>query len=295
MTKIVKSTPNLREMTFGYELELGDVLRSRELPDWMGSWEYAETDIVNIHPPHEGVACDPLGTHPPVGGEINILPGRSPREVADLVSRSIEWFREQGDNPSASCVNHGHVHVRVPRLRDDVNALRRLTSFIRRNQHLLIEHCYQYKEHPLMKETRTARTYLKWDGGRPMPDWMCENVQRAIDFDDFIRLQCCGKDATSRGRPFRYAVNTYCLKHIDTIEFRCFRATLDYQQILNSLLLAAEFISRALSGDEDYTGAELAARDFAPLVYDHDHYSGWERTKWDKSRGSKQRRLVDVN
>ena len=227
---------NLSEISYGYELELGDIKRHRELPKEFGTWEYAECDIVNIHPPYANVACDPQGTLPPVGGEINILPSRTCEALAERIVSTIEWFREQGDQPSASVVNHGHVHIRVPGLRDDIKALKKLTQYIGINQDQTVEDCYGYVEHPDMSECKTAKTYLKWDGGRKMPSWMIGNIiDQAKDFDDFIRIQCCGKDGVSRGRPFRYAINTYCLKHTDTIEFRCFRASLDPQEIYNSI------------------------------------------------------------
>src|SRR6185437_5624122 len=124
----------------------------------------------------------------------------------------LRWFNVQGDYPSASCVNHGHVHVRVPGLRDNVALLKKLTHWVGDNQGYLIRTLYGYREEPLMDCTKTARTYLKWDGGRPMPGWMVDNIDLlATSFDDFIFLQCCGKDGKSVGRPLRYAINTYCL------------------------------------------------------------------------------------
>ena len=284
------------QMTFGYELELGDVLRSRAVPERYGSWEYAETDIVNLYPPYKNVATDPLGREPPVGGEINITPGRSPEQVAARVSSTIEWSQAQGDRPSASCVNHGHVHVRVPGLRDDIVKLKKLTRWIGDNQVYLIKTLYGYEEQPLMACTKTARTYLKWDGGRPMPDWMVNNICRdASSFDDFIRIQCCGKDGRSMGRPLRYAINTYCLKHIDTVEFRLFRASMAHEEIEGSLKLVEAFMRAALTNG---TPAKFIVEDthlsWPSFFYHHDSYVGWEATKWPKERGKKERRLLDV-
>lgn len=285
------------KMTFGYELELGDVLRDRKLPERFGDWEYAETDIVNLYPPYQYVATDPLGKEPPVGGEINIRPGHTVEEVADRVCETIQWFRDQGDSPTASCVNHGHVHVRVIGLRDDWRGLRRLAQWIKENQGFIIQEAYDYRELPEMAKTRTARTYLKWDGGRPMPDWMADNIiSSSRSFEDFIRLQCCGKDGRSRGRPFRYALNTYCMKHTDTIETRCLRASLKYQEIYDSLRFARDWVSAAI-GETDYTAQELffdGDYQLPPFYYDHAEYLGWECTKWGKERGNKERRLYDI-
>jgi len=286
---------NLEDFTFGYELELGDVYRHRVLPEHFGSWEYAECDIVNIHGKYAGIACDPLGRAPPVGGEINVYPTRTVEELRNTIMQCITWFRQHDDEPSASCVNHGHVHVRAPGLRDDVGALKRLTECIYQHQHYLIEHCYGYQERLLMAKTRTARTYLKWDGGRPMPDWMALNiVDKAENFDDFIRIQCCGKDGVSRGRPFRYAINTYCLKHTDTIEFRLFRASLNEDEIAGSIKFARDFLDYALNETYALHKDWAASYDFPKFTYNHEHYLGWERTKWGKERGKKVRHLIEI-
>lgn len=283
------------QVTFGYELELGDVLRDRVIPEQYGTWEHAETDIVNVIPPYQYIAADPLGKSPPVGGEINIRPGHSPVEVATRVVDTINWFRRQGDQPSASCMSHGHVHVRVKGLRDDIRALKRATNWIVRNQDYLIKRVHAYQELPAMERTKAARTYLKWDGARPMPYWMGQNIiKHANTFDDFIRIQCCGKDGLSMGRPFRYAVNTYCMKHIDTIEFRLFRGSLRYDEIVCSLELARHCLEEAVRDGEDVEKFLGGYYPLAPFHYDLNTCAGWEKTRWGKERGHKERHLLDL-
>ncbi len=36
------------KFTWGYEIEFGDINRNVDIPEHLGKWEYAETDIVNI-------------------------------------------------------------------------------------------------------------------------------------------------------------------------------------------------------------------------------------------------------
>lgn len=281
--------------TFGFELELGDVLKDRKLPPQLGAWEYAETDIVNQLPPYANVAADPLGLAPPIGGEINILPAHSPGELAGRVAETIEWFRGQGDHPTMSCLAHSHVHVRFPGLRDDPMALRQLTAYIQRNQAAAVQAAHAFRELPGMERVKQARTYLKWDGARQMPGWMCENVQQATDFADFIRLQCCGKDGESRGRPIRYAVNTYCLKHIDTVEFRLFRGSLAYEDILACTDFASDFMNSALDGGPDVPEILTNGRyKFPPFWFDEAQCAGWVATKYLSSRGHKERKLHEL-
>ena len=129
----VKTYP-LSSFTFGYEIELGDVNRGLTIPPELGKWETAETDIVNLRPPFALVACDPLGLVPPMGGEINTVPTLSWQAQVERILKIVAFFRRNGNEPTASCVNHGHLHIRVPGLTKDIAALKRLIAYIQENQ-----------------------------------------------------------------------------------------------------------------------------------------------------------------
>ena len=285
------------DFTYGFEIEWGDINRNVIIPGELGKWEFAETDIVNINPPYRGIACDPLGLEPPVGGEINVKPTKTWQEQVDRIMQIKTIFDDLGQTPTASCVNHGHLHVYVPGLKDDIDALKRLVTYIRDNQHAVIDACYQFRIHPDMSLAKTAKTYLKWDGGRPMPDYMCNNIiSLANNFEDFIRLHAAGKDGVSMGRPFRHAINTYCMKHTGTIEFRCFRSSIDRKEIEDSFKFAEMFIDAALNDGPDVREILWNNQfNFPKFEYDSEMYLGWEKTKYDKSRGEKKREFHDVD
>jgi hypothetical protein len=206
------------------------------------------------------------------------------------------FFADAGNKPSASCVNHGHLHVFVPGLKDDVATLKKLVSYIKANQTDTIEACYGFYEASQMKSCKGAKMYLKYDGGREMPEYMCDNiVNLATDFEHFIKLHAAGKDGVSMGRPFRYAINTYCMKHTGTIEFRCFRSTTKRDEMEAQFRFAEKFIEAALNDGPSVK--EILAADnykFPPFVWDLNEYVGWEKTKWDKERGNKQREYLAV-
>ena len=147
-----------------------------------------------------------------------------------------------------------------------------------------------------MKTAKGAKMYLKYDGGREMPEYMCDNiVNLATDFEHFIKLHAAGKDGVSMGRPFRYAINTYCMKHTGTIEFRCFRSSTKRSEIESQFRFAEKFIDAALNDGPSVK--EILAADtytFPPFVWDLNEYVGWEKTKWDKERGNKQREYHEV-
>ena len=290
-------TYNKSDFTWGFEVEWGDIDRRLQIPEHLGKWEYAETDVVNIHEPFKYVACDPLGTDPYMGGEVNTMPTKTWQEQVDRVMELKKFFEDNDNKPSASCVNHGHLHVYVPGLKNDIVSLKKLVSYIKRNQQKTIEALYGFYDHPEMKGSSGAKTYLKWDGGRPMPDYMCDNiVNLATDFDHFIKLHAAGKDGVSLGRPFRFAINTYCMKHTGTIEFRCFRSSTNRKEIEDSFKFAEKFIDAALNDGPDVEDILYGDYnyEFPKFVWDFHEYNGWVKTKYDKERGNKVREYHEV-
>lgn len=285
-----------KDFTWGYEIEWGDIDRRLTPPEHLGKWEFAETDIVNIHEPFKYVACDPLGTDPYMGGEINTKPTKTWQEQVDRIMEIHKFFTDAGNQPSASCVNHGHLHVYVPGLKNDIASLKKLIAYIKENQNDVIEVCYGFYESPQMKSCKGAKMYLKYDGGRPMPEYMCDNIiNLATDFDHFIKLHAAGKDGVSMGRPFRYAINTYCMKHTGTIEFRCFRSTTKREEMEAQFRFAEKFIDAALNdGPPVIELLQQEVYKFPPFVWNLNEYVGWEKTKWDKERGNKHREYHEV-
>ena len=283
--------------SWGYEIEWGDIPRDLLIPESLGTWEFAETDILNLHGEYALRAVDPLGIDPPMGGEINTKPTATWQQQVERILEIKQLFVDAGYEPTASLVNHGHLHVYVPGLREDVTALKRLVAYIRDNQLLTVEHCYGYYDDPGMKgATKGAKAYLKQDGGRQMPGYMIDNILNLTQsFDHFIKLHAAGKDGVSIGRPFRYAINTYCMKHTGTVEFRCFRSTTKRQEIESQFAFVEKFIDAALNeGPSVKEILEANDYQFPPYVWNRQHWDAWANTKWDKSRGKKVRNYYEV-
>lgn len=270
-----------KSFTYGFEIEWGDIDRQFPVPTELGSWEYCETDIVNLREPYRGLASDPQGVNPPVGGEINTMPTKTWQQQVDNIIKIRDLFTEHGTPPTSGIVNHGHLHVHVPGLTEDIDALKRLMVYIKHNQHITMERVYQFSVQPGMEKTKTARTYLKHDGGRIAADWLLDNLATVpVDFDDWLRVHCCGKNAVIRSRPFRYGIHTYALKNSRTVEFRCFRSTTKREELEDSFLFATKFMDAALNYGPSVQEI-LDSRDwqFPPFEYDHEMYLGWERSK----------------
>lgn len=279
--------------TYGFEIEWGDIDRRLQIPPELGSWEFSETDVINMREPVPYVSCDPLGLEPTWGGEINTKPTKTWAEQVDRIMEIRAFFEAAGNRPTPSCVSHGHVHVRVPGLSSDIDALKRLIAYIGENQADAVATCGGYYDSPYMKGSVGAKQYLKYDGGRLMPDYMIANIlEKANDFESFIRMHAAGKDGVSMGRPFRYAINTYSLKHIDTIEFRFFRSSIERHELESQMAFVEKFLDSALNGGPTVREI-LDSREwtFPPFVFDKLAYDGWVASKYDKSRGKKDRVL----
>ena len=296
---MMERTYNTKDFTWGYEIEWGDIPKSIEIPPELGFWEYSEVDIVNIRDPYKYIAVDPLGEEVPVGGEINTTPTRTWQEQVENISKIKQIFLENNYEPSASCVNQGHIHVGIPGLKEDIDALKRLVAYNKKNLPLVVELVYGFKKHPEMTKLKQATSYLKGDGGRVMPEWMSDNIlNQATCFEDFILLHQKGKSGLAqevKSRPFRYAINTYGLKHSDTLEFRFFRSSTDMERIKDSFRFVEAYLDAALNTGKPAKEILEEGNFLFPLFYwDKEEYSGWISTKYPKSRGNKSRMFREV-
>ena len=106
-----------------------------------------------------------------------------------------------------------------------------------------------------------------------------------------------GKDGVSMGRPFRFAINTYCMKHTGTIEFRCFRSTTDTKEIEDQFRFAEKFVDAALNDGpsvEEILFEQGYRYNFPRFIWNYREYNGWVETKYDKARGDKRREYHEV-
>tara|TARA_R110000824_G_scaffold110918_4_gene259131 strand:- start:6433 stop:7305 length:873 start_codon:yes stop_codon:yes gene_type:complete len=284
------------DFTYGMEIEWGDVPRTIAIPNYFGQWEYSERDIINLVEPYKNVCADPLGIEPKFGGEINTTPTRTWHEQVVRYFQLEDYFKKLSYQPTVSATCHTHIHCRVPFLKDDIKSLKKLIGYIKENQHTAIQCAYGFHELEEMSLVKGAKRYLKWDGGRPMPDYMCNNIMElSHDFDSFIKLHAAGKDGVSMGRPFRYAINTYCLKHLDTIEFRLFRGTLVQSQLESCFRFVHDFINAALNDGDSVADLILKNNyNFPPMIWSRSQLEGWKQTKYDDKRGKKVRTYVEV-
>lgn len=217
-------------VSYGFELEWGDIDRSLDIPQNIGSWEGpkmkngyyagAERDVNNS----DGTVADPLCETTTLGGEINVAPSTSIDGIIEKIATLKEYL-----NPYAGIVNHGHIHIYCPKI-----DIKKLEEYTKKYEKELVELCYDqdtvrslYKDSKLSKDTYE---YLMYDGGR------------LNSFDGRKTLKTDTLEETSSPRA---AVNLWNLQKNNTIEFRCFRSTTDIQIIRNCFDLCQMFINNS--------------------------------------------------
>lgn len=284
-----------KSFTFGCELEWGDIDRKLTLPNHLGKWEYSETDIVNLRNPSWGVACDPLGKEPHFGGEINTVPSHTINEQVQKIVELKEFFKENSSEESASMVSHTHIHIHVPGLIEDPVALKKLADYVFKNQQEMVQFCGKFCDSPEITKAK-AKMYLKLDGGRLLPEYMYKNIiEHTTDIDSFLKMHCAGKDAVSMGRPFRYGINMYSLKHTKTVEFRMFRSTVDPEQIRDIFEICTQFLDAALNDGPDFSKImESRPWNLPKFWFDIDLWESWKKSKYPKERGKKEREFYEI-
>ena len=271
-------TYDTKTFTWGLELEFGDVPRSLSPP--YSVWSLSETDIVNRLPPYYGIAADPAGINPPVGGELNTLPTNTIDKQVDVVSAILDYFNSNNATPTTSCVSQTHVHVHIPGLQHNVVDILKLLIFIYSTQDKVLSYANGFE--PLSNMSQFAIEFFTEDNGRRYPPSLIRKMISSRELYD-KRIDKLYNDlvidrefaAKHRFHLKRYFVNFLPLREHDTIEFRCFRGTTDLNHIRNILLFCEHFLDCAFNNKElrfDY--------DLPKLNYEHDLFIGWEQTKY---------------
>lgn len=267
-----------KTITVGSEFEFGDIQKTIEgkhveIPEHLGKWENCENCVINLTGEYRGVAVDPLGINPPVGGEINVVPAVGWEKAAEKFIELTEFFNEMGTPPKPSFLTFNHIHIHVPGLSDSLEGLARVGKWIEDNQHTLIEATCSYdkeafervdvayglfglEEHIVNREAEIKAKCTKsnrirgelMDGGRKHPDWLVERLKNPTSFQQWCKDHQSGE--SRKGMPIRYGINTYAMKHIKTIEFRCFRASAEPDMIRQQFECAFEVINAMVNTGE---------------------------------------------
>jgi len=295
---------DLANVTFGAEYEYGDIWRDRQLPTGL-SWNAKDYSVVSS----TGIANDPKGLVYSRGGEINSDPTTTIDEQVDF----FESLLTANIEPRLNHRTNLHLHIRVPGLSQDLNALKLLLTYIDSNQTAIYnaiepvpvpnrgdyESEKAYKGARKRYKRRLVSHQYKVPAARVKEALAAESPQAF--FDAHSKLQANGSRAY--GLTTRAGINLLQLKETDTVEFRHFTNTLDPAKLRCCFEWVAAFIPAALDNALVPELVAASRQDFPEFVpYNHTMEVGYGFTNFDKNsrkvvteRVGELRKLVDID
>lgn len=292
-------------ISYGIELEWSDTDRTIDIPEKLGKWEGpkiagyymgSEIDIVNTKGKWKGVGTDPLAIDCPVGGEINVQPASSPEVLLNRVMEIMDLFPTIG----TGCVNHGHIHVCVKGLKDNLELLKNVFEYTELNeletQRAL--HSWDKKVHDEVWNSELeewVKTYLQYDGCKTIHPRVYEDVREATSVEEILtslktynaRNRCWITGEITETSSHRTAINLFNLTKGETIEFRCLRSSINPVEIYSSLVFIQRYMKEALKGKEGKPVVEILKEGnfkFPTIDFNYEDALGWQKTRKPKGR-----------
>lgn len=295
-----------KKISFGCELEWSDIDRRVDIPITLGEWEGpkiagyymgSEIDIVNTKGQWKGHGTDPLCIECKVGGEIHTQPSNT----IDSQMYRIMDIMNRFSTVCVACPNHGHIHVGIPGIKQDLEALKNLFRYTQKNEADLIKACCGYNEVEA-QSVRDAnlenwvKDYLLVGDGKSINPDIYEQVEKAESVERILNLlentPCDDwfwdtNKRVSLWNSHRTAFNLFNLTKGETVEFRIFRASINPVEIYSSLFFAKRYVEEALKGENGKPVLEILKEGnfkFPKLNFDEDLARGWQETRSTKGR-----------
>lgn len=280
-----------KHITFGAELEFADIDTANSRLPSGASWDYKDYSICNS----TGVANDPKKKLNRYGSEVHIGPKPTPNQLRALAMDVIGMHPEANVNWSTNL----HVHIRLPGLRDDLKALKKLARYI----HSCAADMYSLID-PIPKPEKSRESRVWFDGAwkrykrrkrshqYQISQAVYDKCMNATSAQDFLNAHAPFSPKTGLQWHLvqRAGVNlTHLLKDTDTIEFRCFTMSKDWRKLYSAFRWPFLFLHAALVSEKSparilMEHPRLVFQQFHPYDYKQDRI--FQQTKLEhRSRG----------
>lgn len=241
--------------SYGCELEFADVDRFVKLPDGC-AFDGKDHTVVNSN----GIATDPKAETCKIGGEINVRPTDSIAEQLDVIQEILNCF---GSQITVNYRCNLHVHVRVPGLREDLDACKQLATYIRKHEqdvYRLIEPIPKPTAAEYPDEESMAGAMKRYKRRHRSHQYrVSENVYKAMmaatSVEEFYNAHAPWSEKKQQHcfhlKP-RAGINLRPLweTHHNTIEFRHFPGTLSILEYKSALTWCQQFLHAALNAPD---------------------------------------------
>jgi len=246
---IDKRRKNLGEFTYGLELEWSDCDSRTVLPTDCGQWSKKEWTIVNS----DGRANDPTHVRNHQGGEINTLPTDSIEGQLQIVGTLADLLQ-----PRALYRGSLQVHIGVPNLVNDVEALKSLFDYTIKNQEFVFQDMLprtgpNENQYPDPEDYKIAKRFNRqknlWTKqGVPPSRW--QGILDATTPKEFYDAHFHYSERLEKRlyhiSVHRAGINVRAVFSHGTVEFRCFPNTTDPEQVRDCLEFARQFVEAGL-------------------------------------------------
>jgi len=287
--------------TYGCEYELADWDTGKGWLEELGFKRDPEPNIGNTN----GIAADPSLKSYRFGGEINTPPSDTPEEQLKL----LDQFLKLHTNAVPTYRSGLHVHIRVPGLtrKNRLPWLKKIQRFI--SQNIEVYPLIDSMPEPMRDESgedyveeRRRWNWMKMSHWTKIPLNRVERQMCAKSVDEFFELEVpTSKDRKKvlwHAQP-RAAINLRQLKQTDTIEFRHFTMSTDFDEVLTAIEWCRDYLELALSGGGAGDGVKLYESQYAgrrfPTLSDYP-FAAWKERRWRATSITKNsRHVVNTN
>lgn len=277
--------------SYGVELEYGNCWRGVTLTDG-AQWNFLDNTCVSS----TGIANDPQGKLYAYGGEINTRPTNTIKEQVDHIQLINKTLADGGPAPIVNYRSNLHIHVRVPGLSDDLDALKRLLRYVTAYQQQAFDITEtipvpdpKFMKPEVYKWAKKRMNRRKTSHQQTLPQKRVEAMLAATTPLEFYH-EHAHKDAKGNPAWFqcpRAGINMRQLfETTNTIEFRHFPGTLDAKEMESAITWCHYFVDAALN-HEDKTPQDILADynfkfgDFQPYEYETEQV--YQATNFDKN------------
>lgn len=289
-----------RKLSFGVELELANVDRTKDIPSELGAWECGnkrnalgvylgkEKCIINS----DFTVVDPDGINCSKGGEVHTVPSWNVDTLVDRIKKIFELF------PEADMFLPGkmHIHVGIPDW--TLDELKNIIIYTVDNDITLMDSmCPDSFMDEMMNDANVAEDlkyhYLESRRTINNPDI----AKKILDFDtkkEVIYWWGAGVlyywpkpriyyHNEFQKTPSRFRSQSLHIQHIlthNTIEYRNFAPTMNIDELRQSLLVAERFTREALKGKDGKPMKEWISEYHLPKwKYDARYIMKWWEVK----------------
>jgi len=243
---------DIKKFTYGVELELADIDTRVELPEG-NKWDYNDGTIVNS----SGLANDPTKKYVKYGGEINTKPTNTIDEQINEIKKIYDLFGEQ---LTINYTSNLHIHIHVPGLSNNLDALKKLQRYISKYDTWVYENIDPIPQ-PDKKLTSDEYKAAKKRAIRRkkshhwrLPKFAYDKMLNSKTIQEFYEAHAPLNKKTGKphwGAVCRTGVNLMQLfNETDTIEFRHFTCSYDLFEVKCAIEWCKCFVDAALNTNE---------------------------------------------